>query len=162
VERADNPIFRKLDQHQGDTQSEYPTPDGHADAGGSRGQSRLGYSTRHCGTRFAFPVPLESEAAGTREPFAGRPPKPRVAREGKMARLFVCDKQGAITADIEASESVLRSALEDEQADAVVRCAVLMALSALVEGGTWPAAALRSMADFMAAMRDELQAEQLF
>jgi hypothetical protein len=79
-----------------------------------------------------------------------------------MARLFVCDKRGAITADIEASEAVLRSALEDEQADAVVRCAVLMALSTLVEGGTWPAAALKSMADFMAAMRDELQAEQLF
>ncbi len=79
-----------------------------------------------------------------------------------MARLFVCDKKGAITADIEASGSVLRSALEDDQADAVVRCAVLMALSALVEGGSWPAAALAAMATFMAAMREELQTEQWF
>lgn len=79
-----------------------------------------------------------------------------------MARLFVCDRQGAITADIEASGSMLRSALEDERADAVIRCAVLMAISALAGGGTWPAAALASMAKFMSAMRDELQAEQLF
>lgn len=53
-----------------------------------------------------------------------------------MARMFVCDRQGAITADIEASGSVLRSALEDDRADAVIRCAVLMALSALAGGGS--------------------------
>ncbi|MBP1686313.1 MAG: hypothetical protein H6Q33_2456 [Deltaproteobacteria bacterium] len=79
-----------------------------------------------------------------------------------MARMFVCDRQGAITADIEASGSVLRSALEHERADAVIRCAVLMAISALAGGGSWPAAALASMAEFMSAMREELQSEQLF
>jgi hypothetical protein len=79
-----------------------------------------------------------------------------------MARLFVCDRQGSITADIDADGSVLRAALEDDQADAVMRCAVLMALSVLAQGGTWPAAALESMADFMSGMRQELHAEQLF
>lgn len=78
-----------------------------------------------------------------------------------MARLFVCDTQGSITADIEARGPVLREALEDEQADAVVRCAVLMALSALAKGGSWPAAALESMAGFMSAMRQEVHGEQL-
>ncbi len=79
-----------------------------------------------------------------------------------MARMFVCDRQGAITADIEASGSVLRSALEHERADAVIRCAVLMAISALAGGGGWPSAALASMAEFMSAMRNELHSEQLF
>ena len=78
-----------------------------------------------------------------------------------MARLFVCDSQGSITADIEAGGPVLHAALEDDQADAVVRCAVLMALSALAKGGAWPTAALESMADFMSTMRQEVHAEQL-
>jgi hypothetical protein len=78
-----------------------------------------------------------------------------------MARLFVCDTEGAITVDIETRGAVLRQALEDEQADAVVRCAVLMALCALAEGGSWPTAALESMADFMSAMRQEVHTEQL-
>jgi hypothetical protein len=78
-----------------------------------------------------------------------------------MARLFVCDDDGAITADIEASGPVLRAALEDEQAECVVRCAVLMALSALAEGGNWPTAALESMFDFMATMKHEVRSAQL-
>ena len=76
-----------------------------------------------------------------------------------MARLFVCDGVG-ITADIEASGTVLRAALEDEQAESVVRCAVLMALSALAEGGAWPTTALEFMATFMDAMKRELHCEQ--
>ena len=77
-----------------------------------------------------------------------------------MARLFVCDGVG-ITADIEASGTVLRAALEDEQADSVVRCAVLMALSALVEGGAWPTTALEFMATFMDAMKHEVRGARL-
>ncbi len=79
-----------------------------------------------------------------------------------MARLFVCDNYGKITADIEASGPVLRAALEGEQAECVVRCAVLMALSALAEGGDWPTAALESMSSFMASMKQEVRAAQLF
>lgn len=78
-----------------------------------------------------------------------------------MARLFICDSSGRITADIEAYGPVLRAALEDEQAESVVRCAVLMAFSALVEGGAWPMAALESMAAFMAIMKNEIGGEHL-
>ena len=78
-----------------------------------------------------------------------------------MARLFVCDHEGRITADIEASGAVLREALDHEQADTVVRCAVLMALSALAEGGTWPTAVLECMSGFMDAMRAEMRITQL-
>ena len=78
-----------------------------------------------------------------------------------MARLFVCDDGGRITADIEASGTVLREALDHEQADPVVRCAVLMALSALAEGGAWPSAVLECMSSFMDAMRSEVRTTQL-
>ena len=77
-----------------------------------------------------------------------------------MARLFVCDHSG-ITADIEAGGSVLGDALDHEQADPVVRCAVLMALSALAEGGTWPSAVLACMSGFMDTMRTEVRSTQL-
>lgn len=78
-----------------------------------------------------------------------------------MARLFVCDQGGCITADIEASGTVLTEALDHEQADPVVRCAVLMALSALAEGGAWPSAVLDCMSGFMDAMMAEVRSEQL-
>ena len=78
-----------------------------------------------------------------------------------MARLFVCDHDGCITADIEATGAVLRDALDHEQADTVVRCAVLMALCALAEGGTWPTAVLECMCGFMDAMRSEMETARL-
>ena len=78
-----------------------------------------------------------------------------------MARLFVCDSEGAITLDLEACGPFLNAALEDEQAEPIVRCAVLMGLSALVQGGRWPTALLEMMAEFMARMKDQMSAEQL-
>ena len=78
-----------------------------------------------------------------------------------MARLFVCDTAGWISADIEADGPVLGEALEHEKAESVVRCAVLMALSALAEGGQWPSAVLQAMAAFMAGMRSEVRSERL-
>jgi hypothetical protein len=78
-----------------------------------------------------------------------------------MARLFVCDRQARITADIEAGGSVLDDALEHEQAEAVVRCAVLMAVSALAQGDPWPGAVLQAMKAFMALMKEELGSTQM-
>jgi hypothetical protein len=78
-----------------------------------------------------------------------------------MARLFVCDARGWITADIEASGPVLSDALDHEQAECVVRCAMFMALSALAEGGTWPAALLETMALFMEEMKHEICSRRL-
>lgn len=85
----------------------------------------------------------------------------RVGKGTFMARFFVCDDGGRITADIEASGEVLREALDHEQADPVVRCAVLMALSALAEGGAWPTAVLACMSTFMDSMRTEVREAQL-
>jgi len=73
-----------------------------------------------------------------------------------MARLLVCDSRGFITVDVETNGPVLSAALENAQAEPVVRCAVLMALSALAEGGAWPIAALQTLAQFMAGMKDEV------
>jgi hypothetical protein len=73
-----------------------------------------------------------------------------------MARLFICDAAGMVTADIEAVGIHLDDALDHEQAETVVRCAMLMALSTLLEGGDWPSNALETMASFMTRMRDEI------
>ncbi len=78
-----------------------------------------------------------------------------------MARLFVCDDGGRITVDIEASGTALVDALDHEQADSVVRCALLMALSALAEGGAWPSAVLECMTSFMDAMRIQIATADL-
>ncbi len=78
-----------------------------------------------------------------------------------MARLFVCDTGGSVTADIEANGPVLGAALDHEKAESVVRCAVLMAVSALAEGGAWPTAVLENMVAFMAAMKAEMGRAQL-
>lgn len=73
-----------------------------------------------------------------------------------MARLFVCDAHGLLTADIEAAGTYLDEALEHHLAEAVIRCAMLMAISSLLEGGEWPGKVLDSMAEFMSRMREEL------
>ncbi len=78
-----------------------------------------------------------------------------------MARLFVCDDKSRITADIEASGTILGDALDHEQANSVLRCAVLMALSALAEGGEWPDAVLECMSGFMDTMRSEVCSARL-
>ena len=78
-----------------------------------------------------------------------------------MARLFVCNSMGGITIDIETCGNVLGAALEHEKAEPVMRCAVLMALSALAEGGSWPTEVLQTMSAFMESMKDHVFAEQL-
>ena len=78
-----------------------------------------------------------------------------------MTRLFVGDEQGWITADVATSGSTLTEALEHPQAEAVIRCALLMALCALAEGGGWPEAALQNMCYFMERMSQELRTTQL-
>ena len=41
------------------------------------------------------------------------------------------------------------------------RCAMLMALSTLLEGGDWPSEALESMSEFMTRMREEIVGRRL-
>lgn len=78
-----------------------------------------------------------------------------------MRRVFVCDSERMITAEVEVCGPVLRTALENDDAEDVICCAILMALSALTEGGDWPKAALESMGDFMAQMKAEVRTAQL-
>ncbi len=77
-----------------------------------------------------------------------------------MSRLFVCSS-GGFTVDIETALPVLDSALDDDQAEALVRCAVLMVMSSLLEGGSWPTDAMRSLTSFMSRMKDEVCAARL-
>lgn len=79
-----------------------------------------------------------------------------------MARRFLCDSAGCITTEIEVDSPVLAAALEHEKAESVVRCAVLMALSALAEGGAWPATVLQAMAAFMSHMKNEIGSPHRF
>jgi len=76
-----------------------------------------------------------------------------------MARLSVCVSGGYIAADVQTSGPVLEEALHHDKADAVVRCALLMALSALAEGDSWPYAVLESMASFMSRMENAVRSD---
>jgi hypothetical protein len=78
-----------------------------------------------------------------------------------MARLMVCDESGRVTADVEVHDPVLRGVFDDAHAEAVVRCALLVAVAALAEGGTWPATALAWCADFMTSLKDEVVESRL-
>lgn len=78
-----------------------------------------------------------------------------------MARLIICGADEGVTADIETRGALLNDALEHELAESVFRCAVLMSVSALAEGGPWPRAMLQTMAAFMTLMRDELSGRLL-
>jgi hypothetical protein len=78
-----------------------------------------------------------------------------------MARLFVCDAAGMVTADIEAAGEHIEDALDHELAEPVIRCAMLMALSTLLEGGDWPSEALESMSEFMSRMRENIVSRRM-
>jgi hypothetical protein len=78
-----------------------------------------------------------------------------------MAQLSIGDEQGWITADVSTSGTALEAALEHPQAEAVIRCALLMSLCALVEGGAWPEVVLERMCNFMEIMSQALRASQL-
>lgn len=78
-----------------------------------------------------------------------------------MARLVISGADEGVVADIETRGAVLDGALEHELAEPVFRCAILMALSALAEGGPWPTAILQTMAAFMTMMREELTGRRL-
>jgi hypothetical protein len=75
--------------------------------------------------------------------------------------MLVCEPSGCVTIDIETAGPVLGAALEHAQAEAVLRCAMLMVLSALAEGDPWPAAVLQHMAIFLNGMRQTMAAERL-
>ncbi len=78
-----------------------------------------------------------------------------------MARILLDDNGGWMTVDIEVNGPVLGAALEHEEAESIVRCAVMMALSALAADDPWPRQLLDSMAHFLSSMRNDVSSARL-
>lgn len=73
-----------------------------------------------------------------------------------MANRLITDTAGMFSCEVEVHGAVLREALEHQRAEELLRCAVIVALSALAQDAPWPDRALESMADFMVEMRERI------
>lgn len=73
-----------------------------------------------------------------------------------MSRRCVIDDGGRFSIQLDVQGSVLEEAIEHENADEVIKCAIIIALSVLAQAGPWPGAALASMSSFMTDMKTTL------
>lgn len=73
-----------------------------------------------------------------------------------MHRRNITDASGRFSLEVEVHGSILEDAIDHNNAEEVLKCAFLMALSVLAQDGPWPGAALASMSDFMTDMRTRL------
>lgn len=73
-----------------------------------------------------------------------------------MATRLIADAMGLFTCEVEVHGAILGEALEHDRADELLRCAVIVALSALAQDAPWPERAMDSLADFMVAMREQI------
>jgi hypothetical protein len=73
-----------------------------------------------------------------------------------MTNRLITDTAGLFSCEVEVHGSVLREALEHTRAEELLRCAVIVALSALAQDAPWPDRALESLAEFMVEMRDRV------
>lgn len=73
-----------------------------------------------------------------------------------MSSRLIADTAGFFTCEVEVHGTVLGQALEHERAEELLRCAVIVALSALAQDAPWPERAMASLADFMVEMREEV------
>src|SRR5262245_36655474 len=80
------------------------------------------------------------------------------AEEGglEMGRRSITDASGRFSLEVEVHGTVLEDAIDHSNAEEVLKCAFLMALSVLAQDGPWPNAALASMSSFMTDMRTHL------
>ena len=76
-----------------------------------------------------------------------------------MSRRSISDESGRFNFEVEVRGSVLEGAIGHSNAEEVLKCALLMALSVLAQDGPWPSAALQSMSSFMTDMRTTLIGE---
>lgn len=72
-----------------------------------------------------------------------------------MGRLFIVDKDGIFSAEVEAT-GVAREALSHPEAESVVGAAVLLAMASLVQGENWPRAVLDHLRALMIEMKDDV------
>ena len=77
-----------------------------------------------------------------------------------MMRRYIADDYGRFSLDLAVEGPVLEEAVEQAYAEEVLKCAVIMALSALAQGGPWPQVLLREMAAFMMEMKNTLIEEE--
>jgi hypothetical protein len=73
-----------------------------------------------------------------------------------MSRHRVVDDGGRFCLQLEVRDPVLEEAIQHENADDVIKCAMIIALSVLAQSGPWPSAALASMSSFMTEMKTTL------
>jgi len=73
-----------------------------------------------------------------------------------MSRRSIIDESGRFNFEVEVHGSVLENAIDHTNAEHVLKCAFLLALSVLAQDGPWPGAALESMSSFMTDMRSSL------
>ena len=73
-----------------------------------------------------------------------------------MSRRSISDESGRFNFEVEVRGTVLEDAIDHSNAEEVLKCALLMALSVLAQDGPWPSAALQSMSSFMTDMRTSL------
>jgi hypothetical protein len=76
-----------------------------------------------------------------------------------MSRRCISDESGRFNLEVEVQGAVLEGAIDHNHAEEVLKCALIMALSALAQDGPWPTAALESMSTFMTDMRTSLIGE---
>jgi len=70
-----------------------------------------------------------------------------------MQSRLIADTAGLFSCEVEVNGAVLGEALDHDRADELLRCAVIVALSALAQDAPWPERAMQSLADFMVEMR---------
>lgn len=73
-----------------------------------------------------------------------------------MTNRLITDTAGLFTCELEVNGAVLRQALEHRHAEELLRCAVIVALSALAQDAPWPDRAMDSLAEFMVEMRERV------
>jgi hypothetical protein len=73
-----------------------------------------------------------------------------------MSRRSINDEGGRFNFEVEVHGTVLENAIDHSNAEDVLKCAFLMALSVLAQDGPWPGAAMESMSSFMTDMRSRL------
>ena len=76
-----------------------------------------------------------------------------------MIRRNIDDDSGRFRLQVEVHGPVLEEAMDRRNANEVLKCALLLALSVLAEDGPWRGAALESMSTFMTEMRSRLMAQ---
>jgi hypothetical protein len=78
-----------------------------------------------------------------------------------MVHRLIVDENGLFSCEFEVQGRVLEDALARGDAEDVIKCAVIVALSALAQEGAWPGTLLEVMSAFMSDLRDEVLQETL-